>query len=121
MSWSTFCHGSLATTNSTRSRSSARRVASATATWAPCTGSKVPPKTPIRSPRSAGGTSASGQLCHHRSEGLHLRLVHDDVVEPEPLAAALDDLGDLLDIAHEADRGALQLLGRDRQGRRQTI
>src|SRR5204863_442714 len=50
-----FCHGSPATTMSTRSSPSAARVSTAATTWPTCTGSNVPPKTPTRSIRGVYG------------------------------------------------------------------
>src|SRR6266545_1798234 len=46
-----FCHGSPATTMSTRSRPNAARVSTAATMWPTCTGSNVPPRTPTRSIR----------------------------------------------------------------------
>src|SRR4051794_40745973 len=49
-----FCHGSPATTSSTRSRPSWARVSAATTTCPTWTGSNVPPNTPSRSPVIGG-------------------------------------------------------------------
>src|SRR5665213_3709014 len=116
---SCFCQGWLATTTSIRSRWSATVTASATWTCPRWMGSNVPPKMP----RRVAGlvTSGAGQGRHHRSERVHLGLVHDHVREAETLTTLDEPLGDLLDRPDEGDRRAVDLLRRDTHHRRESL
>ena len=63
-----FCHGSPATTSSTRSRPSCARASAATTTCPTCTGSNVPPNTPSRSTVAVIGRESTGAPCLHLGE-----------------------------------------------------
>src|SRR5687768_3399691 len=108
-----FCHGTLATTSSTRSSASAWRTSTATERWPMWTGSNVPPRTP-----SLIDGSGAGQPGHDRRERVHLAVVDHDVAEAVLLATLLQRLADLVDGAEDGEGHVQRLVDVDAEQRR---
>src|SRR6516165_4880874 len=115
-----FCQGSLATTSSSRSNPRPSTAARPAATWPACGGSNVPPRIPIRAPRSEP-RSGAGKFCDDRREGIHFALVHHDVTEPVLLATFAESLDDLAGRPDQRHRCGAKLVRREAEGRRETF
>ena len=113
--WPRFCHGSPATTSRTRSRCSAQRASPAATRCPTCTGSNVPPSTPMRSP-TADSLGAVVSRCYtpHRNvavtDGAHRVTGRGHVVGPGARARA--------GVAPRPPRGARSRRVAGRRGRR---